>query len=540
MTQPLRFALAQINPVVGDIAGNEALIARAYAQAAAQQADMVIFPELALIGYPAEDVVLMPGFVRRAEEAAQRLMESTRGGPAILFGGVRQIGESRYNMAWLAGDGKPLFRHAKNSLPNQGVFDEKRVYTHGDEPRAVTWRGITLGILICEEVWSHHDAQKLGAQGAQLLLVLNASPFECGKPARRLEVARKAAGGLPLIYVNLAGGQDDIIFDGGSFALGPSGEEVCRLPRFRSHLGWCVAQPEAGGVTLEPQPLEPALAEQPERWEAMKLGLADYVDKNGFPGVLLGLSGGIDSALSAACAVDALGPGRVQGVLLPSPYTSRESVEDALETARLLGIETVSVPISPGMAVMEEVLNPVFHESGWMENPLLGGNLQARLRGLTLMALSNRFGRMLLSTGNKSEIAVGYSTLYGDSCGGYNVLKDLYKTGVYELARWRNSVSRVIPPRSIDKPPSAELAPGQKDQDQLPPYDLLDAILGHHIEGQLDASEIVAKGFDLSTVTRVLNMVRLSEYKRRQSCPGVRLTPMMFGRDRRYPLTNRA
>jgi NAD+ synthase len=531
---PLIFALAQMNPVVGDIAGNAAKIMTCYREAKAHGADVVMCPELALAGYPPEDLALMPAFAHRCMQAVLAMQHETLSGPALIVGSLWHDRGDVYNAAVVIADGAVLHVQPKTQLPNYGIFDEQRLFRAGSGPKAFAWRGVTIGLLVCEDVWNPVLSEELKRQGAQLLLVINASPFEAGKLQQRREGAKAAvqAAGLPLVYVNMVGGQDDIVFDGGSFAMAADGRMCAQLPEFRECIGY-VRYP------LAPGDMEKPLAPEAALWQAMTLGLGDYVRKNGFSGVVLGLSGGIDSAVSAAAAVDALGAAHVKGVLMPSPYSSPESVEDALESAALLGIETMQVPIMPGMAAFDTLFSPLFGDDGWMENPAVGGNVQARLRGMVLMGISNRFGWMVLSTGNKSELAVGYSTLYGDACGGYNVLKDLYKTQVYALARWRNTQARVIPPRSISKAPSAELAPGQTDQDQLPPYELLDAILARHIEGRQGAAELVAAGYEAGMVANILRWVRQSEYKRRQSCPGVRLSAMLFGRDRRYPLTNK-
>lgn len=534
-------AMAQMNPIVGDLAGNAARIQMFYEKATRMGGvDLVVFPELALVGYPPEDLVLMHGFRDRALLALQELAGKTLHGPAMVVGTIWEEKGKVYNAAVLLDEGKIAFVQHKTILPNYGVFDEKRLFSPGTVTQLVMWRGVKLAILICEDVWNSDEVVKVAALAPELCVIINASPFEADKAVQRRSVISAAVAKLkaPAVYVNMVGGQDDLVFDGGSLAMDREGATCVRAREFAESMelvtltkkgGWQVAQ----GSIAAPMVFEETL------WQAMTLGLHDYVGKNGFSGVVLGLSGGIDSAVTAAVAVDALGSAAVKGVLLPSPYTSKESIEDAQETAKLLGIETMTIPITPGMEVMEGVLSPIFHEQGWMKNVTLGGNLQARLRGMILMSLSNKFGWMLLSTGNKSEIAVGYSTLYGDSCGGYNVLKDVYKTQVYALAGWRNGGGQVVPQRSISKAPSAELAPGQKDEDQLPPYEVLDGILMRHIEERLSAEEIVADGFDLATVTRVLKMVRVNEYKRRQSCPGVKVSSMMFGRERRYPLTNK-
>ncbi len=540
-TRSITIAMAQMNPIVGDLAGNAARIQMFYEKARARGADLVVFPELSLVGYPPEDLVLMSGFRDRALLALQELAGKTVHGPAMIVGTIWEDKGHVHNAAVLLDAGTIAFVQHKTVLPNYGVFDEKRVFSPGKGATVFEWRGISLAILICEDVWDAELSSALARQAPQLAVVINASPFEADKLSQRKGVVSAALQKLrvPLVYVNMVGGQDDLVFDGGSFALTAEGMQMVKAPEFAESLELVALEKQVGGWKMQVGAEAPSLTFEETLWQAMVLGLHDYVGKNGFPGVMLGLSGGIDSAVTAAVAVDALGAAHVKGVLLPSPHTSKESVEDAMLTAKLLGIETMNVPITPGMGVFEEVLDPVFKDAEWMSDIMVGGNLQARLRGLTLMAISNKFGWMLLSTGNKSEVAVGYSTLYGDSCGGYNVLKDLYKTQVYQLAHWRNHSNHAIPPRSISKAPSAELAPGQKDEDQLPPYEVLDGILVRHIEERMSAEDIVADGFDLSMVTRILKMVRMSEYKRRQSCPGVKLSAMLFGRDRRYPLTNK-
>ena len=419
----------------------------------------------------------------------------------------------------------------KIKLPNEGVFDEKRVFFADKSPKIVNWRGHKIGILICADIWEKSLSKKLGKQGVEAVFAINASPFEVGKYEKRVEVVKAAAraANVPVYYTNMVGGQDDIVFDGGSFVVNSAGEMIASFPQFEEIISCNSNYP-------------PSTIHHPQEWQiwnAISLGLRDYVRKNGFSKVVLGLSGGIDSAVTAAVAVDALGAQNVLGVLLPSPYTSKESVEDALETAKLLGIGTKTIAITEAMLAFEELLGLEFGAENWIENPAIGGNLQARIRGVILMAISNKFGNLLLSTGNKSEIAVGYSTLYGDSCGAFNVLKDIYKTGVYELANWRNSISPAIPLRSITKPPSAELKPNQRDDDQLPPYDILDKILELHIENRKAEAEIIEEGFAPEIVKKVLQLVRISEYKRRQSCLGVKISGMAFGKDRRFPITNK-
>lgn len=513
------------------------MIEQHYQQAAKQGAKLVVFPEMALVGYPPEDLILSPAFRKQVMQAAQALAKKTTKDTAMLFGCVWEENDKACNAALLCSDGKITHVQYKTKLPNEGIFDEKRLFAEGDGTKVFEWNGLRLGILICEDVWHHEMAEGLKSQKADMAIVINASPFEAGKLTHRYQKVAYVAqhAGLPVVYANMAGAQDDIVFDGGSFVASSAGKIEVQLPEFSA--GQYMVQLEKGTATSPSHTA--AMTTEETLWNAMKQGLSDYVAKNRFSGVLLGLSGGIDSALTAALAVDALGADRVTGVLLPSPYTSQDSTEDAQETARLLGIRNMEIPITDGMETFEETLTPIFQGGGWMTDTAIGGNLQARLRGITLMALSNKFGWMLLSTGNKSEIAVGYSTLYGDSCGGYNVIKDLYKTQVYALAKWRNSKGRVIPERSITKAPTAELAPGQKDEDQLPPYSMLDKILELHIEGRHSAEEIVSQGFAKDVVEKVLRLVRMNEYKRRQSCPGVKLSSMLFGKDRRFPLTNK-
>lgn len=531
MPDLLQIAIAQINSTVGDIAGNSEKILKAWNEATGAGAQLVVYPELCVTGYPPEDLILMPDFRKKAMQAVYDIAAKTAHGAAIVLGCVWETEARIYNAAILLDGGKIIHAQPKTILPNYGVFDEKRLFSDGDGTVCISWRGYKIAILICEDLWNEPLVASLKNQEIEAVFVINASPYEIGKYERRHKLAAKAAhvASAPLFYVNLVGGQDDIVFDGGSFVVDAQGTVIFSLPQFAEQV--CL-------VNYHP----PSTIHQSSEWQiwnAMKLGLSDYVHKNGFSKVLLGLSGGIDSAVTVACAVDALGAENVLGVLLPSPYTSEESTGDALASAQLLGIATRIIPITAGMQMFDKLLTPEFGKTGWMEEPEIGGNLQARLRAMVLMGLSNRYGGLLLSTGNKSEIAVGYSTLYGDSAGGYNVLKDLYKTQIYTLAKWRNSQSLVIPQRSISKAPSAELKPNQRDEDNLPPYDILDDILEQHIEGRLSLEEIIASGHGREIVEKVLRLVRLSEYKRRQSCPGVKISSMSFGKERRYPLTNK-
>ncbi|MDX2074509.1 MAG: NAD+ synthase [Alphaproteobacteria bacterium] len=538
MQQP-NIILAQLNPVVGDLDGNAEKILAAYAQAGDKRAGLVICPELSLIGYPPEDLLLMPSFRAAAMQRARKIAASTTEA-GLVFGTVWEEGGAVYNAAVFASDARIQNIHFKIMLPNDGIFDEKRHFTAGHKAKVFEWNGTRMALLVCEDIWHLQYAQELSRQHAEMIIVINSSPFEMGKLAARKKITALAAqvSHTPIIYANMMGGQDDIVFDGGSFVVNSSGYVVSEAPQFAETLHVVRSPLKVGGAAHDDdqRPRLETISEEHAVWKAMETGLGDYVRKNGFSGVLLGLSGGIDSAVSAAVAVDALGAANVRGVLLPSPYTSQASTDDALELAANLTIKTDIIPITPMMETARQTLHPLMGEV--MEDVAVGGNIQARIRGQLLMALSNKTGLMLLSTGNKSEIAVGYTTLYGDACGGYNCIKDVYKTQVYTLAEWRNGQGFVIPARSLTKVPSAELAPNQKDSDQLPEYPLLDKILALHLEGRKSAEEIVAQGFDVGVVKRVVHLVRISEYKRRQSAPGVKITSMMFGRDRRYPLTN--
>ena len=543
----LTIALAQVNPLVGDVAGNAALVRRMRDDAAAQGADLVVFPELVLVGYPPEDLVLRPALVAAAAEALHALERDSAGPGApgvVVTLPWRQNGCLRNSVALVAeGRSELRFKHA---LPNYGVFDEKRVFDAGPLPEPVTFRGVRLGLPICEDIWSPEVAAHLAQRGAQLLAVPNGSPFDVEKFAHRLDLARMrtAETGVPLAYVNQIGGQDELVFDGGSFVMSATGTLACLLPFWSESVTltrWHVSETGAcceGDTTWSAQPRIESV------YCAMMLGLRDYARKNRFPGVVLGLSGGIDSALTAAVAVDALGAAHVRGVCLPSRFTSRESLEDAAATAQLLDIRRDTLPIEGPVVASESVLAPIF---GSRPRDTTEENIQARVRGVLLMGISNKCGDLLVTTGNKSEMSVGYATLYGDMCGGYSVLKDVYKTEVYALAHWRNAHvpegglgprGRVIPERSITKAPTAELRPNQTDRDTLPPYEDLDAILQGLVEEELSVADIVARGFSHDTVTRVQRLLYSAEYKRRQAPPGVKITSKSFGRDRRYPITN--
>jgi NAD+ synthase len=547
MTETSKIALAQLNPKVGDIAGNLSRIRTARVEAIAKGANLVVTGELGVSGYPPEDLVLKPAFQIACREGVEALARETAdGGPAVVVG-APWLEEGRlHNGALLLGEGKILATRFKCDLPNYGVFDEKRVFQSGPLPEPVAYGGLNLGVMICEDLWFPTTAAHLRSRGADLLVVPNGSPYEHDKIDRRLDIARarQRETGLPIIYVNQVGGQDELVFDGDSFVLDRGGEIRWRLPAFREAVAvseW--RRCDTGWLCLPGETTE-SLPRLQSIYQAMLLGLRDYVRKNNFPGVILGLSGGIDSALSAAVAVDALGPDKVRAVMMPSPYTSAESLEDAAACARLLGIAYDIVSIEPAMQAFEGMLAPLF---AGRQKDTTEENIQSRARGLTLMALSNKLGHMLLTTGNKSEMSVGYATLYGDMCGGYSVLKDIYKVTVFGLSRWRNAhqptdclgpVGPVMPERVITKPPSAELKPDQTDQDTLPPYDILDGILTCLVEEEMAVDQIVARGYDRATVHRVWRMLDLAEYKRRQAPPGVKISRRAFGRDRRYPITN--
>ncbi len=547
MTDTLVIALAQINPVVGDVPGNTQRIRLARRAAAAQGADLVVLPELCLAGYPPEDLVLKGAFLEAVEEAATKLAEETAdGGPGLLIGAPWWADGKRYNAALLLDGGKIAAIRFKHHLPNYGVFDEQRVFHAGPCPGPMVFRGVRLGVQICEDMWFQDVTECLEESGAEMLVVLNGSPFELDKPDLRLNhaVARVTESSLPLIYVNQVCGQDELVFDGASFVLDAACKTRLQLPFWREAMALSRWTRQGGGWACAQGDLEG----QPERnemiYQAMVLGLRDYVGKNGFPGIVLGLSGGIDSALSCAVAVDALGAENVRTVMMPSPYTSQDSLDDAAEVARLCGVRLDSVDIQPAMQAFSGMLAELFTGT---TSDIAEENVQARARGITLMALSNKFGPMVLSTGNKSEMSVGYSTLYGDMCGGYSVLKDVYKTDVFAVSHWRNAhcpegalgpAGPVMPERVITKPPTAELRPNQTDQDTLPPYDELDAILRGLVEGEMSVNEMVAQGHDEATVRRIWRMLDRAEYKRRQAPPGVKITSRAFGRDRRYPITN--
>jgi NAD+ synthase len=537
--------LAQLNPTVGDIAANLATLRAARAESVT--CDLVVCGELVLIGYPPEDLVLRPAVIAAARHALDELAADTAAGPAVLVTAPWEEQGVVFNAAILLDAGRIAAVRFKHDLPNYGVFDEKRVFTPGPLPEPIDFRGRRLGVMICEDMWSPHVAEHLAKAGAEVLIVPNGSPFERGKLGQRVALAteRVHETGLPLVYINQVGGQDELVFDGGSFVVNADARLVVRLPFWAEAVQATEWMNTAGQWACAPQPLAPAPAEPDNTYQALMLGLRDYVNKNRFPGVLLGLSGGIDSALTAAIAVDALGANRVRGVRLPSRFTSEDSQTDAEASARRLGIQLDTLPIGDVVDAVERTLAPLF---AGRARDITEENIQARARGLLLMALSNKFGSMLMTTGNKSEMSVGYATLYGDMCGGYSVLKDLYKTDVYALAAWRNRcvpngalgpAGEVVSNNVMIKAPTAELRPDQKDQDSLPEYAVLDAILNGLVEQERSVDDIARDGHPRETVTRTQNMLFTAEYKRRQAPPGVKTSSRSFGRDRRYPITNR-
>jgi len=545
MTETLNIALAQLNPMVGDLKGNLELVRAARAMAGS--ADLLVTGELVLSGYPPEDLVLKPAFQDALERRVQAFArETATGGPAVLLGTPWRKDGKLYNAALLIEDGKISAAYFKQELPNYGVFDEKRVFAAAGPQQPIAFRGHQLGVMICEDMWQPGVSESLSKAGADLLIVLNGSPFDVEKKNARFDYARArvSESALPLLYVNLVGGQDELVFDGDSFVMERCGTLSVRACSWRSSVVETKWLNGGDGWTCAPQGALEHASGMEEIYRALCLGLRDYVTKNGFPGILIGLSGGIDSALSAAVAVDAIGPERVHCVMMPSPYTSNESLDDAIEIASLLGCQLETISIEPAMAAFAEMLAPSFVGAA---PDITEENLQARARGVSLMALSNKFGNMVLSTGNKSEMSVGYATLYGDMCGGYSVLKDIYKTTVFALSKWRNRhvpidafgpSGPVMGERVISKPPSAELKPDQKDSDSLPPYDQLDDILHGLTEAELSAEEIAERGHDPLVVERVWRMLDRAEYKRRQAPPGVKISSRAFGRDRRYPITN--
>ena len=537
MSSEINIGLAQINVVVGGIEQNVDQIIK-FAERARDElkCDLMICSELVLTGYPPEDLLLRPGFNARVEEQLQRLC-STVDGIDLIIGYPKKTAEGLFNIGALICDGNITHEYAKIELPNYSVFDEKRYFIAGDKPCVVDYKGVKLGITVCEDIWHDGPIEGAVAEGAELIININGSPYHANKiPERRNVVcARAQSTKTPVVYVNQVGGQDELVFDGASFVCDGVGDVIHQMESFEEGLS-------AVSVKLEDEKLALTGSEMVSEYEylesiykALVLGVRDYVKKNGFSGVVIGLSGGIDSALTTTIAVDALGPENVEVIMMPFRYTSDISKEDAHAEAKALGIKYHVISIEPMYDAFVEQLNPIFEGR---EQDTTEENIQARCRGLCLMAYSNKTGRMVLTTGNKSEMSVGYATLYGDMVGGYNAIKDVPKILVYDLAKYRNTISQVIPERVITREPSAELRPDQIDSDSLPPYDILDPILELYVEQDCPPSEIVAKGFDEAYVSKVIRMVDRNEYKRRQAAPGVRITKRAFGRDRRYPITS--
>lgn len=534
MSQLLNVVMAQVNLKVGDIHGNvERIIAAARQARDELQGDLIVFPELSLCGYPPEDLLLRSSMQRRIEQGLQRIRQEIAGIHVLV--GFPWLEEGRrYNACAVYRDGAELAFYRKQQLPNYRVFDEKRYFEPGDSAAVFDYQGVPIGVTICEDIWFAEPMARARAAGARLMLNLNASPFHGGKqPEREAVVGERAReGGMPVVYVNQVGGQDELVFDGHSFVVDAQGQVSQRAPAFVEGL-----YPVIIDEALQPQPAElaPVASLEASVYDALVLGVRDYVRKNGFKGVVLGLSGGIDSALVLAVAVDALGAEQVEAVMMPYHYTAQISLEDAEAEARTLGVRYSVLPIAPMVEAFQATLAGEFAGLG---RDTTEENLQARCRGTLLMAISNKKGYLVLTTGNKSEMAVGYATLYGDMAGGFDVLKDVPKTLVFRLCEYRNRAGEVIPQRVIDRPPSAELSPDQKDEDSLPPYPVLDEILRLYVEQDLSAVDIVVAGFDEETVRRVLRLVDLNEYKRRQAAVGARVTQRGFGRDRRYPITS--
>ncbi|HIP94620.1 MAG TPA: NAD+ synthase [Leucothrix sp.] len=534
----LSISIAQINPIVGSFKHNTQLILDAIQQAKSDKADAVLFPELVLTGYPPEDLLFRPAFLRKVETALDEIAVAALDITVILGAPLQQRQQNKnklFNMACVLRDGKITHKYAKQHLPNYRVFDEKRYFSKGKENGIIEIAGHKIGLLICEDIWKKAPAENAKAAGAEALFVINASPFRADKSAERLKILaqRSNENQLPIVYANLQGAQDELVFDGESLVFDSAGQLVFQAPPFESGV-FTINLPfnkSTKAIQARKQNKEESI------YNALVLGVRDYVNKNGFPGVMLGLSGGIDSALTLAIAVDALGAENVEAIMMPFHYTADISKIDAAQQAKTQGVNYREIPIE---SIFNSFMDALSKEFDGLEPDVTEENIQARSRGVLLMAMSNKLGKMLLATGNKSEMAMGYATLYGDMAGGYAPLKDVFKTTVYDLARYRNSLKdgEVIPDRVITRPPSAELAPDQKDEDSLPPYDILDAVLRMFIEEFQSIDDIVAQGYERETVARVANLVLLNEYKRRQSAPGVRITKRAFGKDRRYPITS--
>ena len=529
----MKLAIAQINCTLGDLSGNAARILDCAERAKQQGAVLMLTPELSLCGYPPEDLLLRPGFYNACAQALHDLAQQVRG-ISVVVGHPHEVDDERHNAASVLRDGRIIATYLKHELPNYSVFDEERYFTRGAEPCVFEIEGTKFALSICADIWQKSAARRAHEAGAQVLLVLNASPYHLDKQPSRHEAIRDRIGetGMAVVYANTVGGQDELVFDGASFAMDAQGKLTHQLSSFEETLGLL----EINDGNLVAGEIAPALTQEESIYRALCLGVQDYIGKNRFPGVLLGLSGGIDSALTLAVAVDALGADKVHAVMMPSPYTAQISLDDAREMASILGVRYDELDIQPELETYLATLKNLFKSRA---TDTTEENLQARIRGNMLMALSNKFGALVLTTGNKSEMTVGYATLYGDMAGGFAVLKDVSKTWVYRLAHYRNSLGRVIPERIITRPPSAELKPDQTDQDSLPPYDVLDGIMACYVEQNLTIAEIMARGYAEADVRRVVKLIRINEYKRRQSPVGIRITDRGFGKDWRYPITVR-
>jgi NAD+ synthase len=548
MVDTLSITLTQLNQSVGDIPGNAMAMLAARERAKAKGADLVVFPEMQLVGYPAEDLVLKPAFVARAADELEAMaMVTSDGGPAMLVGSIFVADGALHNGVALLDGGKVAAIRLKHELPNYGTFDEVRLFQPGPLPEPILFKGVSIGLPICEDVWHPDVCRHLADFGAELLICINGSPYEIDKDTLRIEgVARRRAAdtGLPLAYLNRVGGQDELVFDGASFVVGGDGSVPVQMADWEEQEVTTRWRRTAKGWICEPGEVANLAAHPEDIYCAMVLALRDYVDRNRFPGVVLGLSGGIDSAICAAIAADALGPDRVWSVMLPSRFTSQLSLDLATECATMIGCRYDTIPISPAVDAFDTMLAGSFADA---EVDITEENVQSRIRCVTLMALSNKFGPMLLTTGNKSEMSVGYATIYGDMAGGYNPLKDAYKMTVFAISEWRNQHKPkiglgpdgpVMPQAIITRPPSAELRPDQKDEDSLPPYPVLDKILLGLVEHEKSVDQLVSEGLDRDTVVRIERLLYVAEYKRRQAPPGVKLGTRNFGRDRRYPITN--
>ena len=534
---PMQIAMAQLNPLLGDCVGNAQAIIQAAQDAHQHGASLLLTPELSLTGYPPEDLLLRPGFIQETRVVLQSLCEQLQelSGLTVIVGHPCESDAGLRNAASVITNGKVIATYFKQELPNHEVFDEKRYFVAGQNACVFEHHGLKLGVLLCEDIWHSEPARLAKDAGAQMLVVLNASPYHLQKEHTRYELLKQQsqACGLPILYLNMVGGQDELVFDGGSCAVDSHGELVFAMPQFQEQIGFIKlveGEPQRGAIA-------PVLTLEAQVYAALVMGTRDYVRKNRFPGVILGLSGGVDSALVLAIAVDALGPDQVRAVMMPSPYTAEISWLDARALASNLGVQYDEIAIQGPVMAFEDALREQFAN---LPSDTTEENIQARVRGTILMALSNKTGRLVLTTGNKSEMAVGYCTLYGDMAGGFAVIKDIAKTLVYQLCRYRNQIKPVIPERILTRAPSAELRPNQTDQDSLPPYEILDAILARYMEQNQSGAEIIASGYDSAAVQKITRLIQINEYKRRQAPPGVRITARAFGRDWRYPITSGA